>query len=339
MKGSSVKIVFDILFVLGLLFVRSASADVPKRIYLALWDGCEEACRGFKDYLQAERANVILIERNAGKDPDKIAGFVEEIKASSPDLLVTWGTYLTLKTVGTEKEALQARFSVGVPTVFMVVSQPVESGLVSALVSQGRNMTGVPNLVPVSEQLQAARQFLPFKRLALIYNPAEVNAAVAAAQVKKYAALMDFEVIDKPLLTRGEDQADSNAVANAVAEAAQKKADLIYLGPDAFMNVQRDILTETATSFGIPVFSAAEGAVRNGGALFAYVNRYYTVGRFAGVKALKILRNKVPAYDIPIETPQRGVYVVNMTAAAQLKTYPPLSFVQATDFVNIPDNQ
>ena len=338
MKGSFVKIFSDLLLVLLLLFARSA-ADVPKRIYLALWDGCEEACRGFKDYLQHERANVVLIERDAAKNPDKIREFSEEIKASSPDLLVTWGTYLTLKTVGTEKEAMQSQFAAGVPTVFMVVSQPVESGLVSALISQGRNMTGVPNLAPVSEQLQAARQFMPFKRLALIYNPAEVNAVVAAEQVKKYAALMDFEVVEKPLALDGDGVPAAGSVAQAVAEAAQKKADLIYLGPDAFMNAQRDVLTDTATAFEIPVFSAAEGAVRNGGALFAYVNRYYTIGRLAGVKALKILRDGRPAYDIPIETPQRGVYVVNMTTAVKLGIYPPLSFVQAADFVNIPDVQ
>ena len=95
-------------------------------------------------------------------------------------------------------------------------------------------------------------------------------------------------------------------------------------------------MIDTATAFSIPVFSASEGAVRYDNALFAFVHRYYTVGQMAGRKALKILKDKVQAYDIPIEAPQRPLFVVNMTAAQKTGVYPPFSLLQNADLVNIP---
>ena len=121
-----------------------------------------------------------------------------------------------------------------------------------------------------------------------------------------------------------------------VADLADKKVDLIYLGPDAFVNAHRKTLIDTATAFSIPVFSASEGAVRQDGALFAFVHRYYTVGRMAGKKAVKILKEKVQAYDIPIEAPARALFVINMTAAQKTGVYPPFSLLQSADPVDIP---
>lgn len=329
---------FNFLAVLILFFCTAfpaRAAGVPK-IYMVLWDGCEEACRGFRDYLKSSRTDVEIIERNVQKQPEKIPALIKEVRAVSPDLLVTWGTFATLEMLGTENDGMLSKYG-SVPALFMVVSQPVESGLVSALVSQGRNLTGVMHLVSVSEQLQYARQVVPFKRLGVIYNAAEVNSVSAVDQIKKYAPLLNFEVLERAVPADKNGRPDAGAIPEIIAEIADKKADLIYLGPDAFMNANRDILTLAASDAGIPVFSASEGAVRNGGALFAFVHRYYTVGQMAGQKAVKILKDKIQAYDIPIEAPQRALLVVNMEAARKLGIYPPLILIQNADLIDIPE--
>ena len=306
-----------------------------KTVYLVLWNGCEEACRGFQDYLQSARLPVSVIVRDAKKNIANLPDFVKEAQTLRPDLIVTWGTLATLEMLGGERDGLSEKYVRSAPAVFMVVSQPVESGLVSGLVTQGRNITGVTHLVPVVEQLQLARQFIAFKRLGIIYNPAETNAAVTVDQIKKYAPLMNFEVADRPVpLKNG--KPDAEEIASLTAEMADKGVDLIYLGTDAFMNRNRRALSDAAFAYNIPVFSASEAAVRSKDALFAFVHRYYNVGQAAGNKASKILWGNIPAYDIPIESPQRPLFVINMDAAVKLNVFPPFSLLQGADMVNVP---
>lgn len=330
---------FFSVLLMGCFLTAPAFGAAAKRVGFVLWDGCDEACRGFQDALKASDSAVTLTLYDLKKDLNKIPAVLTEIKQNKPDLLATWGTLPTLKLVGSDKNALSADYITSIPTVFMVVSQPVESGLVSALSSQGRNITGVVSLVPVSEQLQAARQFRLFDRIGVVYNAGEANSASVVAQVKKYASMMNFDVIERKIPLTSDGRPDASKIEKAVAEIAEQKAGLIYLPPDAFMNTHRDVLTQAAADAGIPVFSASEGAVIHGEALFAFVHRYYTIGLFAGQKAVKILQNGIPAYDIPIEAPRRGLFVVNMTVARKLGIYPPLGFVQGADFVNIPANQ
>ena len=332
------KKIYSLLFFLICLPFFSAEAAPTQKVYMVLWNGCEEACRGFSDYLKASHETIEIIRRDLGQKTDKIPQLLEEIKEQAPDLLVTWGTLATLKILGTGDNGPVSQYG-SIPALFMVVSQPIESGVVSSLVSQGRNITGVMHLVPLAEQLQYARQVVAFDRLGVIYNPAETNAQSTVDQLRQYAALMNFELLERsvPLSKNNEPLAES--IASLVADLADKKADLIYLGPDAFMNANRKTLIDTATAFSVPVFSASEGAVRYDNALFAVVHRYYTVGQLAGKKALKILKNKIQAYDIPIEAPQRALLVVNMTAAQKTGFYPPFSLLQNADLINIPSSE
>ncbi len=327
---------FFSFFLLFVFFSSVPAAAAPaSKVFLVLWNGCEEACRGFSEYLRTEYPAVEIISRNLRKNEEKIPEIIEEIKKVSPDLLVTWGTLPSVKILGTGNGGFFSGYST-IPALFMVVSQPVESGLVPSLVSQGRNITGVTHLVPLAEQLQYARQVVPFKRLGIVYNPTETNAQTTAEQLRQYAALMNFELLERSVPLSKDNRPIAGEIPALVADLADKKADLIYLGPDAFVNAHRKTLIDTATAFSIPVFSASEGAVRQDGALFAFVHRYYTVGRMAGKKALKILKEKVQAYDIPIEAPARALFVINMTAAQKTGVYPPFSLLQSADPVDIP---
>ncbi|MBO4644730.1 MAG: ABC transporter substrate-binding protein [Alphaproteobacteria bacterium] len=331
------KKVFSLLLFLACFpFFQAKAAE--QKVYFVLWNGCEEACRGFSDYLKASHEDIEIIQRNLDKKTDKIPELKAEIRKKSPDLLVTWGTLATVEMLGTNNSESVADYG-AIPALFMVVSQPVESGLVSSLSAQGRNITGVMHLVPLVEQLQYARQVVAFRRLGIIYNPAETNAQVAVDKLRQYASLMKFDLLEKPLPVSKDNYPQKEKIPSLVAELADKKVDLIYLGPDAFVNAHRKALIDTAAAFSIPVFSASEGAVRHDNALFSFVHRYYTVGQLAGKKALEILKGKAQAYDIPIEAPQRALLVVNMTAAQKLGVYPPLTLLQHADLINIPSSE
>lgn len=331
MKGIYVKKFFS--FILCLFFICPAKAE-QKNILMVLWDGCEEACRGFQDYVASNNMDVKISVIDVKKDPKLIDAAIETVHKTHPDLLVTWGTMVSVKMLGTEQQALQEGYSILVPAVFMVVSQPVESGLVSSFVSQGRNLTGVSQMPSISEQIQAAKQFFPFKKIGIIYNPSEKNSADVVNDVKSYASLLDYEVFEKPLPVNKNGQIEPKAIAGLAYELAEQKVDIFFLPPDFSINENRDLFYQTAVSLGIPIFSASEGAVRHGNALFAYTHKYYNIGQMAGYKAKKILVDGIPAYNIPIETPIRGIFVVNMDVAKQFNVYPPLSLLSISELIN-----
>lgn len=315
------------------MFICPVKAD-QKNIMMVLWDGCEEACHGFQDYVATNNMDVKISVIDVKKDPKMIDTAIEKVHQTRPDLLVTWGTMISVKMLGTEQQALQEGYSIIVPSVFMVVSQPIESGLVSSFVSQGRNLTGVSQMPPISEQIQAAKQFFPFKKMGIIYNPAEKNSTDVVADIKKYASLLDFELIERPLPLDKEGKVEPKAITGLAYELAEQKIDIFFLPPDFVMNENRDLLYQTAVSLGIPIFSASEGAVRHGNALFSYTHKYYNIGQIAGYKANQILNLGVPAYNIPIETPIRGIFVVNMDVAKQFNAYPPLSLLPISELID-----
>ena len=81
--------------------------------------------------------------RDAAQDKEKVRRFVAEAKAARPDLIVAWGTSVALETVGAHDAVDPARHIADIPVLFMIVSQPVSSGIVKSLASPGRNVSGV----------------------------------------------------------------------------------------------------------------------------------------------------------------------------------------------------
>ena len=111
--------------------------------------------------------------------------------------------------------------------------------------------------------------------------------------------------------------------------------DLLYQGPDSFLNSRRDVLTDGALARGMPVFAAAEAPVQNGRALFGVVNKYEDVGRFTAAQALRILRDKVSPAAIPVELPRNFSYLINLPVALQLGRYPPLKLLDVAEIVGL----
>ena len=147
-----------ILLLLISLPAGATAAPAEYHVMMLLYRGCEEACQGFQDYFRRQRIPVRFTLRDAAQDKSRIAGLVAEAKRTRPDLVVTWGTTVSLETVGRWDAVDPARHITDLPVLFMIVSQPVELGLVPTLASSRRNVAGSLYLLPVEEQLRAARR-------------------------------------------------------------------------------------------------------------------------------------------------------------------------------------
>ncbi len=139
-----------------------AADDGPKTIYMALWRGCEAACEGFKEGIRKWGIDAVFVERDAAQDKSKLPGFVREAREMAVDLVLTWGTTVTVGMAGKVANAGDPRFITDIPLVYMVVADAVASGIVESFERTGRNnVTGTHNRVPEEININAMRSYYP----------------------------------------------------------------------------------------------------------------------------------------------------------------------------------
>lgn len=305
----------------------------PYRVYMVLWRGWEDAAQGFSDYFSTNQIAIELVVRDAERDKTRLPGFVSEIKQTGPDLVVTWGTSTALGILGPHDAENRDLFVTDIPCVFMIVSQPVGSGLVPNFKSSGRNITGTRYLVPERAQIKAARSYFPFDRVGVIYNPKEQNSVINVNNLRALAADGLFELVERPVPLDDTGAPMPDRIGGLVGELARFPSLLLYQGPDSFLNVNRDRLTGAALAHGIPVLAAGENPVRRSSALLGVINRYYSVGQLTAYKARQILVDHTSPDRIPITSPRRFSYMINMRVAKQLKLYPPMNILKFAEIV------
>ncbi|SOD92703.1 ABC transporter substrate-binding protein [Caenispirillum bisanense] len=310
----------------------TAGQGASYRIALIVFRGCEDACRGFQDFLTSRKVPAAVKVYDAATNSAAIPGFVEEIKRERPDLVVTWGTTTALTTFGPYDAVDPAKHITDIPGVFMIVSQPIEAKLVPDFSSSGRNITGTNYLVPESVQLEAARSYLSFDRIGVIYTPTESNSVINTKRVEEEGVKLGVEVLARPVALGPDGKPDPTSIAPLVADLAAAGIDLLYQGADTFLNINRQTLTAEAVTHGIPVFAAGEAPVRDGKALMGVVNQYYVVGQLTALKAEQVLKGTAPA-DIPIEAPRRFSFLINLPVAKTLGIYPPMKLIRFAEFI------
>jgi putative ABC transport system substrate-binding protein len=308
-----------------------ARAARKPRIVMLLWRGWEEACDGFRDYLSGKGIAADYIIRDAGQTTATVPGLVADIKSIKPDLVFIWGGSTALAALGRYDAPDKTRFLTDIPAVLAIVADPLGSGLVSNLDKPGRPVTGTVYVAPVEVQLRAMEAYLPFKRIATLYNPQEQSSSAAVAQMAALAAKNRFEVLQQPVpIIDGAPSGSTIPAMVAAFEAAG--AEWLYIPPDTFLNDLRDALTAAALANRLPAFSATKRFVTYARGLAGLVCRYYNIGQFAGFKAEQIL-NGTPAGTIPIQTLSRFRLLIRMQTAEQLEIYPPLSLLRYAEVV------
>ena len=124
-----------IVFLLGIsllipLPLSAKSNRKPFDIYMIVWRGCEDACKGFQDYFRERDIEVNFILRNAARDKKRLPGFVREARKMKVDLVLTWGTSVTVNTVGKLGKVNPDVHLTDIPVVFMIVADPVGAKII-----------------------------------------------------------------------------------------------------------------------------------------------------------------------------------------------------------------
>ena len=111
--------------------VRASAGQKPFKVTLILFRGVTAADQGFMDQMKA-RMPVEFTVRNVKGAESRSGNSSTEAKRQRPDLLYTFGTTVTLDTVGAAGKIDPKLHIVDIPVVFNIVADPVGAELANA---------------------------------------------------------------------------------------------------------------------------------------------------------------------------------------------------------------
>ncbi len=71
---------------------RAATATRPLRIYAVTFRGMTDVEKGFEEYFASRKIPVQITWRDLNRDATRMPGFIDEIRATRPDVIYTRGT-------------------------------------------------------------------------------------------------------------------------------------------------------------------------------------------------------------------------------------------------------
>jgi putative tryptophan/tyrosine transport system substrate-binding protein len=263
--------------------------------------------------------NVRVDVRWAGADIDRIRALAQELVGLQPDIILTSSTPPTV--------ALQ-RETRTIPIVFVIVTDPVASGLVARLDRPSGNITGFAAYEPslVGKWLELLSEIAPgLKRAAIMFNPDTAPYASAyMPSIEAAARSLKVALIIAPIHSDVEIEA-------AITALGREPGGGLVLLPDAFTSTHRTPVVLAAARNNLPAVYSASVFARDGG-LLSYGVDGVDIWRRAATYADRILRGAKPV-ELPVQVPTKFEMVVNLKTAKALGLTVPQSILLRADEV------
>lgn len=300
------------------------------QVYIATYRGCEEVCEAFKSYLTERGLAIDFIERSIERDTSRIPDLVEEVRALRPDLLVTWGTAISLGMVGPYGTTDSERHITDIPTVYLYVADAAAAGLVDRPDISGRpNLAGANIQVPLEAQLRIMQSYhSDLQRIGVVYSPNELNSVAAVTALRVAAAMFGVEVVEKQLDLGPDGTPLPESIVPSMRAMAEMEPDFLVTVSSTFIIQNIEAYTRAAVDAGLPVFTSAELPIRDGDAMLALYASLSSIGQIAGYQAEQILRDGTAPGELPTPSLQRFTLLINMPIALELERYPPMLVLQ-----------
>lgn len=238
--------------------------------------------------------------QNGQNSPSLISAICQKFVARGVDVIVP---------IATPAAQGAAAATETIPVVFAAVSDPVAAGLVADPARPDGNVTGVSDAIHPANVLDLAEELTPGrKNYGVIYNTAEANSVNTARKA-------EAEMAKRGIAFR-------EAVVSSAAEVVPAvnsllgKVDAIYVPDDNTTALAMPLLSQTAVEHGIPVYTAVDSLVRDGGLATSGIN-YTTLGRQVARMVIRVLEG-AKISDTPVEVLHEVSVVVNRETAAAL---------------------
>lgn len=238
--------------------------------------------------------------RSAAGNPERMPAIAAEAVALKPDVLVTYGTAMTLEA---------RRLTTTIPVVMVGAGDPVGTGVVASLTRPGGNITGIAsNSAEIAaKRVQLLQEAVPkLTRVAVLWNTTLQSMALGFQKIETAAPALGVTIESIRVAGPG----DFGRAFAAIS--ASRPGGLIALyGPMRGDDLPR--IVEFVTRTRPPtVFELGQGV--KGGGLMEFGPDFADAARRVGAYVDKIVNGARPG-DLPIEEPTKFELVLNLKAA------------------------
>jgi putative ABC transport system substrate-binding protein len=276
----------------------SAEDDPNNRAWFAAFD------KGLQDLGWVESRNILITRRFAPGDLDRTRIYAKELVALRPDLIFVTNTPAATA-------VLQETHSI--PLLFVNLSDPLGSGLVSSMAHPGGNATGFTNFEFTigGKWVQLMKEAAPnTQRVAVIFNPQTAPYAQHYVLPARAAAdALRIELVTAPVRER--DQLESVFI-----KQTEFPGGSILIIPDSFTVVNRQRIVLLSVRYRLPTIFPYRTFALDGG-LIVYGTDVIDLYRRSALYVDRILHGEKPG-DLPVQQPTKFELVVNLNTAKVL---------------------
>lgn len=214
-----------------------------------------------------------------------------------------------------------------IPLVYSAVTDPVAAQLAQSMEAPGENMTGTSDYIDTAKILDLVLANNPdTKTLGLIYNLGETNSAATIEALRPVLEEKGIQAVESTVTTPGE-------VQMAAQNLVSKGVDAIFVPIDNTVANAMSVLADEAIKGGVPVYTAADSLVRDGGLATTGVN-YTKLGELTAQMAVQVLQGEDPA-TMPVQVLNDGIVTVNTTTAKALGIDPNVFDLTGEGYVSV----
>ena len=265
--------------------------------------------QGLRELGYIEEKNIVVEYRYADGKVDRVAKLATELVDLKVDVIVTYQTPSVL--------ALK-KASATIPIVFVMLSFPIENGIVASFARPGGNATG---LTVLSEELNGKRLELlkeaapNVTRIGVLSNLANPTQPLEWKEIQAAAQGLGLKL--QSLGVRSAKDFDS-----VFKAALEKHTQALINLPEALLVEQLNRIVEFAAKNKLPAMYSSPEFVQAGG-LMSYSPIITDLWRRAATYVDKILKGAKPG-DLPVERPTKFHFLINLKTAKQIGlTIPP----------------
>jgi putative ABC transport system substrate-binding protein len=287
----------DKVRLIGVLLAAAEKDPITEKRLAAFRDGLAEL--GW-----IEGRNVRFAIRWSGGDVERMRALAADLVSLNPDVILTHTT--------TALAATKAA-TTSIPTVFVVVNDPVAQGYVPNVAHPGGNITGFSYMdySMLGKALGLLKEIAPgVVRTGLIFNPDDYpyyEVYLRTLQAERQTLGLDVTAM----------RVHSDAeIEDAVAKAAAEPGGSLLVAPSAFIFAHRRKVIEDAAMRGLPAAYGAHDLVKEGG-LMSYAPDQIDIFKRSVTYVDRILKGTKPG-DLPVEAPTKFEFILNLKTAKTL---------------------
>ena len=271
--------------------------------------------KAFNDLGYFEGKNIRLDHRFPAENPDRYRTLGQELIDAKPDAIVA----VTLAGAVALKQLTST-----IPIVFVLVPDPIASGLVESLARPGGNATGLT--VDLSgKRLELLKEAVPnLSRVALLLDLGSPNKEGQIKANQTAAEALGISLWPAEILA-------PDKIEPVFSKIAQDRADAVMRGPGSFLFNERARVGAAALAHRLPIMTYVAEEVPHG-FLMSYGQDFPDFVRRAAAYTDRILKGAKPA-DLPVEQPTKFKLVLNLKTAKALSLTIPQTLIVSADEV------